>query len=1186
VSKSGQNNYKGVTYQAWAALLLFLLKLDEGGFSSITLEDSEWEDFTLNYGATKKIICEAKNYAKPLGVPEVKKILNNILSSNELVGAEDEILIICPEVKPEITNNLKYIKWASEIVNEYKRLGFSSEEISLLAKTSFFIAKDSEYLYQEALTYFYAKINYWLPQNEVDGLVNTVLVRQIYEKSTKGETFSRQELAAAIDNYVKDKIKQNGVYDSEQTEVEAQIKTVLDDIRNKRATALKRDLTALTGQPQKMFIVLDAIFKTRNLILADWDFLWSELLDRQYAFSIMHDFEKFIDDENNAGYILKLFTGQVPALTNKAVDRFHGEYALTIVQKILDKHPTLKGQALSFIEKYFDDKTTNYLDLDRPHNSGTEKNNLAEILLRLFELFPIESSQQSTILKLVNKHFNLVDDDGEHSIYTPPQVFEILKRYLEEDLERNLEKVVALLVEQYNNASRYSGKLPKFSGWELMGGTFSQSGHHYSIDDRHYISYCLRPALTAYHMSDPVHAWTFIKANCISQKIKDVSADRPDFLTRASIPVLLEEFRQGASSKEAFKILKAIMFMRRGIPAKFELIFQELYRSEEMPDEKKWAITAEFIEKYGLPNSVFVEQVTSDLAMKGNDGALDAIKAWVNDPTYRERQTRHTFFVSQSMFKLLDTPAESKTFVAGIEILKAYLNTEDYSTKLDTFHAYDVTVAITKVISKDFDLGIGILKELYALPKLTTNQQLAIWHPIEQLDKEDKDLLGRAYREFVRPILIGDLGAKNDAIEQRFPYRYARELIVQFAEHLGGVKLLEEALEVVRIFVNDTNPTLENEPDDKEGTFNYHARIKAGEDQITINTVRGWCAWALQKFSVVAGRPYLEEAVGLVEKLSQDSNLYVRVQSTFALSAFVLNRHTFMPGTGEQERFMSLALAQKIEDIAFAMLKDPDNTKYKAVTTHLLHVFNGMRTLTNDQAREMLEAYKVVSFDEEIEDVYGLLIYYALFRKNAFEGERMKRLFGDELYGRINNFEDREFKDLLESAIRNGNDDARSRIAWQFWQMPKKAESDFERLFGIAIRYLSIFTERYTHHAYERLYYFAKDFVDDKPEECLELWEKALRKEYEFVQENAEKLKPGEWWTGHYHGELLAKYRERFDDQRYLDMLGMILDYPSTVYTGIKPELIYDELKVINSAKSKKLLKKLCDQNPRLYSRD
>lgn len=1186
MSKSGQNNYKGVTYQAWAALLLFLLKLDEGGFSSITLEDSEWEDFTLNYGATKKIICEAKNYAKTLGVPEVRKILNNILSSNELVGAEDEILIICPQVKPEITNNLKYIQWASEIVNEYKKLGFSSEEVSLLARTSFFIAKDSEYLYQEALTYFYAKINYWLPQNEVDGLVNTVLVRQIYEKSTKAETFSRQELATAIDNYVKEKIKQNGVYDSEQTEVKAQIQTVLDDIRNKRATALKRDLTALTGQPQKMFIVLDAIFKTRGLILADWDFLWGELLDRQYAFSIMHDFEKFIDDESNGGYILKLFTAQVSALTNKAVDRFHAEYALTIVQKILDKHPTLKGQVLNFVEKYFDDKTTNYFDHDHPHSSGSEKNNLAEILLRLFRLFPTGSNQQSIILKLANKNFNLVDDDGEHSIYTPPQIFEILKIYLEEDIEKNLGKVVDLLVEQYNNASRYSGKLPKFSGWELMGGTFSQSGHHYSIDDRHYISYCLRPALTAYYRRDPARAWAFIKENCISQKIRDVSADRPDFLTRASIPVLLEEFRQGANSKEAFKILKAIMFMRRGIPAKFELIFQELYRSEDMSDEKKWAITAEFIEKYGLPNSVFVEQVTSDLAMKGNDGALEAIKAWVNNPAYREQQTRHTFFVSQSMFKLLDTPAESKTFVAGIQILKAYLNTEDYSTKLDTFHAYDVTVAITKVIGKDFELGMGILKELYALSKLTTNQQLAIWHPIEQLDKENKDLLSRAYREFVQPILIVDLEAKNEAIEKRFPYRYARELIVQFAEHLGGVKLLEEALEVVRIFVNDTNPTLENEPDDKEGTFNYHARIKAGEDQITINTVRGWCAWVLQKFSVVAGRPYLEEAVGLVEKLSKDSNLYVRVQSTFALSAFVVNRHTFMPGSSEKERFMSLALAQKIESIAFAMLKDPDNPKYKAVMTHLLHVFNGMRTLTNDQARVMFEAYKVVSFDEEVEDVYGLLIYYALFRKNAFKGERMRRLFGDELYEKINSFEDQEFEDLLEGAIRNGSDDVRSRIAWQFWQMPKKAEDDFERLFGIAIRYLSIFTERYTHHAYERLYYFVKDFVNDKPKECLELWEKAVMQEHQFVEENADSLQPGQWWPGHYNGELLTKYKEHIGDKRYLEILSMFLDYPATVYTGINPDTTYDELKTIDSDESRKLLKKLCDQNPRLYSRN
>lgn len=53
------SNYKGVNYQAWAALLLFLLRANDPSFESITLEDVEWEDFTLKYSNGKKIICES-----------------------------------------------------------------------------------------------------------------------------------------------------------------------------------------------------------------------------------------------------------------------------------------------------------------------------------------------------------------------------------------------------------------------------------------------------------------------------------------------------------------------------------------------------------------------------------------------------------------------------------------------------------------------------------------------------------------------------------------------------------------------------------------------------------------------------------------------------------------------------------------------------------------------------------------------------------------------------------------------------------------------------------------------------------------------------------------------------------------------------------------------------------------------
>lgn len=1184
MSKAGQSNISGINYQAKSALLLFLLRLEEGNFDSITLEDDNWEDFTLNYLSGKKIICESKNYtSRAVGKTLVKSILTNIQNRESTINKDDEVLIICPTVTAELSGNLQYIAWFPETKKHYQDLGFTDAQISLLAKTSFYNATD-EFLYQELLTYFYAKIGYWLPEEEVVGLLNTVLVDQIYSKSAKGMTFTRGDLLKSIDDYKNKKIKQNGVYDAEQTEIKKQIHTVLADVRNKRSVELKRDLTALTAQPQHMFIVLNTVFELKDVKLAEWDFLWAPLLDRQYAFTIVHNFEKYTDDIENSKYIVKLFTDQVLSLTNKATDRFHSEYALQLVEKILKKHPSLSSDIFELVQKYFSSKHANYFELEGRSDSSQERAVLSTVLANLFEKFSDDSVKQQEIIELVKSNFNLVEDDGDYSLFTPSPIFGILNQYIQKDFEVNFKKVINILIDQFKNAKYYGSK---FSGWELTGGTFSQSGNNYSVTDRHFILHALGPSLIAYHKNNPAKTWAYITENCIARKKNEVSEQKPDFLGRAAIPLLVSEFNNGENSKKALAILKDQMFMRRGIPSKFELIFQELYKDETVSDDKKWVLTEAFLKKFKLPMSVFVEQVTSDLAMKGNEGALDAIKAWVNNPEYREQQTRHTFFVSQSMFKLLNTDAGSKTFLAGVEILKSYVSTDDFKQKLDSFHAYDITGAISRLIEKDFDTGIGLVRDIYDSSKrLTINQQLAVTHSLEQLNKEDEQLIKKAYDVLVKPILVDELKSDNELIEKRFTHNYARELFVQFTEHLAELKLFDEALVLARIFTNDSNPTLENEPTDKDGTFNYHARIVAGEDGITINTVRGWTAWVLQKYSVVKGRDYLPEITNLVEKLTKDPNYYVRTQSTFALSALVKNRHTYMPGTDNTERFINLELAQKMEDICFAMIRDKDNVDNPVIMKYVLQVFGALRTLREDEALEMFDAFNVKTFNKHLDDIYSLVPQYALFRKDYFKDPSFKNLFGEELFDKINNFDDTKFKVLLEKLIREGDDEMRTHIGWYFWTLPKNNPQDLEEMFNLSYKYLTIMAERYSREAFSRIGYFIHENINAKPRECLELWQEVTKKEQAWLSKNSGTMKPHEWWSHHHNAEFLAKTREFYDDEKYMDMLETLLSYPEGFSPMIGHEENYSILTEINSDRSKAVLENLKKQYPTLYAKD
>lgn len=1183
MSKAGMNNYKGVNYQAWAAMLLFLLRINDGGFESMTIEDEEWEDFTLTYSDGKKIVCEAKFRSSPLTPALLKNILQNIADSPASLNKTDEVLIICPQVSTELEDNVRYVDWSSEIKQWFKKKGFSNKLIKLLPQVSFFKAADKQYLYNETLSYFYNhdKIGYaWLPTTEVEQWLKSVLIDHVYDKAVQGGTFTRAQLSLLIDKYFEEKINLNGSYDSEQKAVREQYKSLLSDIKAENITSLRSNMSVLSAQPHLMQIVLNIIFAQPNIDLKKWDILWSSLIDRQYWFTIVNEFRSRMDSIENAKYALELFTDHIDAFTNPAFDSFRAEYAIQNILEILKKHPTLSGNALTFIQKYLETKRISYHDLDGS-NHRQEKYEIASLLTYIYSRGPNSSQVKKSILDLASKHFDLVSDDGEFDMYTPSEIYKIFYKYLIEDFRSNFEYIKDLLVNQFADAKFY-GK--KFNGWELMGGSFSQSGDEFSLADRHFLKFIIKPALRSYYESSPEEAWQMILDEFVSRTEDDVTRLKPDFLNRAAIPILLSEYgKSGEYSELAFEILNDLMLMTKGIPSKFEVIFQELRNRQDISNGAKWKLTKEFLKKYPVPLSVFIEQIVSDLAIQGHDEALSTVTSWIENPQYRKRQQQHSFFVGQSMFKLLDTESTSHSFSAGVDILRYYLTTDEFKTELDTFDAYSVARTITKVIEQNAQTGFDILRDLYrSSGQLTNNQQVAIWLSIEQINKQNKDLLVFAYTGFIEDVIFSDLKADNILIEAKFPHHYARELIVQYGVNIASLGLMSEAIRLVRIFIKDTHPTLSNDENDPDGTFNYHQRILNGEDPHTINTVRGWVAWILVKFVAVRGKDYIDEIIGFVEMLAFDENLYVRTQATIPLAALAQNRHTVLPNT--DTRFITPKQAMRIENIAFKMLRENSNSP--VILKHLEAVFHRMRAISEDRAKEIFKTYGVVGYKPKTENIYVLLAYFALFRKDDFKAEGLKRLLGESLYQSLNNYDDSFFKQLLVNSIRKGDDNIRRHIAWYFWTLPRKNAGDFEGIFDISYEYLKVVAERYTREAFNSIDHFIHDHLDVKPTECLSLWKNVTRRERDWLIQNHKSMQRHEWWSHHYNAEFLVKIRELEGDEQYLDMIEIILGYPEGFLPMMNPNDIYEGLKEIGTKRTQELLEKLLDAFPVLHEKE
>lgn len=1183
MSKAGQSVFRGLNYQSMSALLLFLLKLDDSNFESVTLEDDKWEDFTLNFSSGKKIVCESKNYKSPLSRANIESILSSIQSRDREIAHQDEIWIICPQVESGLIEAINASKFYSIPGSNPLAANFTEEQIKLLERTTFQLFPGEAFLEEELETYFPSHLGYWLPDTEIKALLSKVLIEHVYLKSSKGAIFSRVDLSNVISSYIADKVSMNSDYDVEKTAIRVQYSAVLEKIRWRDHKHLIQELTLLSSRPTLMLITLDTISELEDLNLREWNYMYSRLIGRQYAFPIIRSFARSLDSLENSKYVVEFLTEHVASITSQISDRYLKSYVLEMIAELIEKHPSLASDVLTFISVFLENRGREFFDLATSDKNYIEKSAISKLLLRLFLTLGKTKHSAKQIVILAAKHFSLTQDDGDHLIYTPASIFDLVKQYLVQDFAGNFEHLLSLLVADFKQTKFYSGA---FSGWEIYGGSVSGLGNQYSLADRYFISAVLRPAARQYLDEGGEEAWNFLKSRFVARNIDEVCEAKPDFLGRAIVPLLLERYPVSEDADEIMGILKDQVLMEQGIPGKHEVIFQELNIQGQFPLDAKWELARTFITRYPTYQSPFLEQLVMTLCMNDHVESLEALGRWVADPAYKGIRIGKTLFTSEGVLKLLTLPSETKAYKKGFEMIRTYLGSDEFLNDKDTRDLVEISQNIAKILSEDFDTGLAILQEMVKVSReLSSSEQLFVGHVLESVPKEDPGLLLRIFREFVQPLFLVDLGANTIQIQTRFPEAYARQLVVQFAEHLASAKLFEEALSLAYLFVGDSDPSVENSPDDPDGMWNYHSRILAGEDTPIITTVRGHVAWLLNAFCVADAQSHLLTAYELTSNLTRDPNLYVRVQSTFPLTSLAANRHTYLPGTNRSQRFMTVELARKIEMLAFEMLTDDINRENDVVLEHLLKVFSQLRTLNEDEAKCVLDSFVGLSARDSRPGVSALIVYYAHFRQSAFSNSKYQELFGPTLFTELNSFNPHDFVNLLMESIIEGTENLRAGIAWQLWQLPKSENQDFEEMFALSLRYFKVLAQKYSHDAYSSLQYFLKDFIDIKTNECLTLWKECSEIERDFLNANVDTITPGGWWPFHENADFMNRLLalERKDD--YCQMLMIFLGFPKRFEIGIDPITCLATLKEMGSHQTE-LIESLCERFEWLYAKD
>ncbi|MFA6944265.1 MAG: hypothetical protein WC220_00060 [Pedobacter sp.] len=926
------------------------------------------------------------------------------------------------------------------------------------------------------------------------------------------------------------------------------------------------------------------------------NFLWEILFKENRPFRLYKVFRANITDSSYE-YILGFLQTHYDELDKEMRDDLFQHESIEIVQEILGKYPGSIGLVLDFVKHILVLREDSYRNLDTKRDFERERKAILSLLRDIFAIYlkRDEKKKIEEVLVLLDKHLDLVSDDGKYSHFAAPEAFQILKEYIDSDFESNFRKVVGLLINQYKKHRWYKDN---WNGWELMGSGISQSGSDYSIEDRHFVTMSLAPSLERYYQENHSKAWEFIIEKCITRKGENVDSAHPDFLNRASLSLLLREYKEGEHAEEAQEILKDFIRMRNGIPHKTEIIFLAIYNNAlKLSDDKRWSLVKAQLEckpYKGLPANVFVERIASDLAQKGNKEAVKIVSSWPKNREYRKRQDVAGFMVTENTWKLLDN---EETFEDGLSSFKEYVSSEEFKKKLDTFEAWDVAKGLTKILEKRTSVGLQILNDIWSLPRLTDNQQIVVCDSVNSLPEENEELLVIVFNEFLKSKLK-DLTIQE--VEKKVTFNQARESLIKFAEKLAKKKRFEEALWMVEKFIDDSDPSKKgaNDKEDAKGEFNRHLHVLNGEDDMSIDTIRGWCAWVLHQFTVIGGQQYLDTVIDLVEKLTKDGNYYVRLQACVPLIGLARTRHSVLPES--KQRFMTFEQSERIEQIAFSMLDNQENQKLYAVMKNLARVFTYMRSLLDEQAMHVLKTYNQLQFpnredkgkekdilSDVISEVSPLFVFYAEFRKEAFKGVEYKALYGENFWIQLNKFNAKPFKELLNNMLLNGSDSIRAGFAWQFWRLPQEGGINYETGFAISYSYMLVLAKKYSHDVFEDTYHFIEDNVEKKPKECLTLWKKCLRKEKPYFKKNFnnDTWQEMSWWPFFYNGKILRLVAEKEGDKEFLKWLEFLVDYPKRALIANDLDVAVEHLKTLpqSDMNVERIFGKLISRNAKYF---
>jgi hypothetical protein len=1106
------------------------------------LEAPKMQDFDLVFNDGRKVICEAKGWKSAFGATQLKRLLNDLVKKKVVLSKNDEFLIVTKTTSNELRKLLRRVRDLSPSLfkDAVKNTVFKEADVEMLQKVKIYEIEQEESA-EIAFALVTELIGSWLDSEVLKQLVQSILIDKIYHGSAKGLVIKALEFRELLREQSR-KIRDNVGANSQPTGARLTLinEAVKDPNNSLWAPA---NLSAISGHWGEIIFASDLLKDRKDLELQKWSKVIAALVSLRISHRAFEIIKNNLNSRENIEFAVEVLKKESKRLRASYAFDFHEVELMALGAAIFQNAPSKGMEILEALKSIVGSLGKHKLFVKSKDRTEYLHEKAGELAYSLYEKG--DKKLKSAVIEFIINSFCLVEDEGDYWHKAPPAVLSVLKEYLcssVQGFEQRFKEIVLLLSEQYAEIYKLKFSLP-FKGYELIGGVSTWWGNAYSVKDRFFIREILTPSLTWYLNQSTAKAYKFFKREFIF-KDELVKREKPDFLRRSIIPILVDIYRENISGKrdEARNFLSVLSSSRKGIPSKHHLIYQEASRITDLP--VLWSLISDALNQCDKPLNPFVEKTVCALAQNGHQEAIKVVTQWLSN----EEAWTDSLFGGGPLVLLAS--------IANVDIDDAFGTLDKlvfgslFTRKGREIDIYEWCDFLAHLFPKHPDKVIKLLLKIGTQDFLSDSQQVLVIGTIAKLGKEesiDEVIKVSLYETVIVPIL------HDVKFVEKYPISHVREQLTDFVEGIvkgdPSEKGVHCALAILERLVNDPSPEIVK-----------NSALSNDSEVFVIESVRGKTAWVLQHFFRPIARSFLPRTLKVLKTLLSDQSTYIRGMACYPFSILLGNRYTFttddlslpLLADSRDEAFQE---AKSLEKLAVKFIGSNINVS-KNLTKNIPKLYDRLRLVDFDSAKEL---WRLAETDgvELLKEVLPVLIFNAHFRELFVSGDGIK-VNPFLSYLKQEPFDYHYWQNKLEALTLHENEELRASLSWHIMKLSDTQEEEQAiRNIPLSLKYFRLLAKRYDQDVFRSAYMFINEHITEYFKECIDLWFALIRVEVMAINDaiaNGKSSNDMLWWPFCFNGKILS-FAATQDRELFLQGIELLLTYPEDIRVDLDDDV-------------------------------